>query len=143
MSNNLIIAWLSAKADLARATDAERSLRDSVVSSYSDGRETGTENYPANGGNLKIVSALEYKLPKREETDAVLQQIANMKNADGSPRADAAFIAARLVRWTPELSVSEYKKLADNDPIKALIDRIITTKPKSKQVSFEADKDQG
>jgi len=141
MSNNLIIAWLDAKKKADDAKAAELELRNSIYETYSDKRETGTENVDANGGILKIISKLNYKLPPREETDAVLQQIAALKNPDGSPRGDAGFIASRLVSWKPELSVSEYKKLSADDPIKRLIDRIITTTPATPTVSFEKAKD--
>ena len=145
MSNNLIMSWLSAKKSLDDAKAAEMTLRETLVETYSDKRESGTENIPANGGNIKIVSAIEYKCIDPSVTD---QRQGNKRKAvDEALRAIAAlspeggFIAERLIKWVPELSVSEYKKL--NAQQKALIDRVIETKPKAPQVSFEKDEPKG
>jgi hypothetical protein len=64
--------------------------------------------------------------------------------APAASRLSAA-IAERIVKWKPDLSVSEYETLAASEnetdiKAKTLIDAILTVKPASPQLTFEPPK---
>ena len=125
MNNDLLIRWDAAKKALKAAQALESSLRSEVLQElYDFGGESdlreGTENLElGNGYKLKAVFKVSRKLEnKNGETQAAVNTIAGMENG--------LIYAERLVKWTPELSVSEYKKLPDN--IRAVIDECVTSK---------------
>lgn len=147
--SNTLAAWLDAKKKLAAAQAEERTLRDALFANYHNADvESGTENFPVGGGNLKIVNALEYKFidpehmtprdPNKDLRRAASVALNALVNELGET---GGFIADRLVKWVPELSVSEYKKLPEN--ARKIIDRVLETKPKSPQMSWEADEKKG
>lgn len=71
-----------------------------------------------NGYKLKGKRPISYKLDAAVR-DA-LDEIAKIGN-------EGPFTAERLVKWKPELSVSEYNKLSE--AYKAIIDKALTTTP--------------
>lgn len=125
MNNDKLLAWDHAKKALDAAKSAEASLRKEVLKDFydfggeSDLRE-GTENLElGNGYRLKATFKLSRKLEnKNHETEEALAQIATFENG--------ILYAERLVKWSPELSVSEYKKLPEN--VRAVIDACVTSK---------------
>jgi hypothetical protein len=130
----LFAQWNTQAAIAKAAVEAERNLRAQVIEAYSDAQAfpefaSGTESVDIGEGfDLKILHSLDYKLDNAndcERLDKVLDQIE--KSMEGG-----AIIAERLVKWKPELSVSEYKLLAPAQ--KAMIDTVLTIKPASKSV---------
>jgi len=127
MSNrdNKILAWQEAVKTIAAAKDAEAALRKEVLKECfnfeSDERE-GTENVElGNGYKLKAVFKLNRRLDNKDEgVDKALTKI-EKSGPEGQ------FVADRLVKWKPELSLSEYKKLPDK--FKKLIDEVLTASP--------------
>lgn len=119
-----ILQWQEAVKALAVAKEAEAALRNEVIAANfaSHKEEEGTENIElGNGYKLKAVFKLSYTLDNKEEgVDKALTKLEKMG-------AEGQFVAERLVRWKPELSVSEYKKLAEK--YKKIIDEVLTTKP--------------
>jgi hypothetical protein len=71
-----------------------------------------------NGYKLKAKRPISYKLDAN--TRAALDEIAALGN-------EGPFIADRLVKWKPELSISEYGKLSEG--YKTIIDKVLTTTP--------------
>lgn len=147
--SNTLIAWLDAKKKLDEAKAAEATLRDALMANYHDAAiEAGTENVPVNGGNLKIINALDYKFidpehmtprdPQKDLRSAASKMLNELVNFIGE---GGGFIADRLVKWVPEISVSEYKKLTPEQ--RKIVDTVLETKPKSPQVSWEADNKKG
>ncbi len=118
-----ILQWQEAVKALAVAKEAEAALRNEVIAAnFAEHKEEGTENVElGNGYKLKAVFKLSYTLDNKEEgVDKALTKLEKMG-------AEGQFVAERLVRWKPELSVSEYKKL--DDKYKKVIDTVLTTKP--------------
>lgn len=100
--------WLDAAVMLKAAKDLEMLLRKAVVTAFPfdiDVKE-GTQRIPlANGYELKVVKKQNYNLNNKEgATDKALTLF-----EQSSP--EAAFIADRLVKWSPELSITEYRLL--------------------------------
>lgn len=104
----LLNKWLAAQQALAAAKDAEAALRKQVVADIIQAKpgEKGTRNYELNAGyKLKAVLKLNYKL-NNDEVDATLDRIEEIGE-------EGKFIAERLVKFKPELSISEYNTLAE------------------------------
>lgn len=120
----IIAEWQDAVGVLARAKQRESELRSEVLQGAfqfkgaNDSRK-GTENFELQGGSkLKAVFKLNFKL---EAGDALDKALANIEKT-----AEGKFIAARLVKFKPELSVTEYNQLDDGSKVKAQIDAVLT-----------------
>ena len=120
-----ILAWEAAVKALAAAKDAEAALRKEVLAEAfafdPEALREGTENVELGAGyKLKAVFKISRNLNNENEAvDKVLSKIEKTG-------PEGAFIAERLVKWKPELSVSEYKKLPEK--FKKLFDEVVTSK---------------
>ena len=120
-----ILAWEAAVKALAAAKDAEAALRKEVLAEAfafdPEALREGTENFElGNGYKLKAFFKISRNLNNENEAvDKVLSKIEKTG-------PEGAFIAERLVKWKPELSVSEYKKLPEK--FKKLFDEVVTSK---------------
>jgi hypothetical protein len=125
--------WEQSKRALEAAKAAEMELRKQVVQfNFNTQKLEGTERVDlANGWQLKAVKKLNYNLVSPVEgvtavdaVDAALTEIEGLG-------PDGKFIAERLVKWTPELSISEYRKLDEmpnGEAYKRIIDKVVETK---------------
>lgn len=112
--------WNDAVAALAKAKELESKLRTELVTrKFPSHKDSGTENAElANGWKLKAVFKQNYNLQNKDDAvDKALSKIEKTSEA-------GAFIAARLVKWKPELSVTEYKALEPK--LKKIIDEVLT-----------------
>jgi len=114
--------WSLAKNELSRVKLLELALRAKVIKEvFINHKEEGTENIElGNDYRLKAVFKQSYTFPDKEKLEEVLARIEETGET-------GKLIAKRLVRYKPELSVTEYNKL-DNVYRKA-IDEAIVTKP--------------
>ena len=125
--DQLLVSWQEAKEALEKAKEAEMFLRKKVVDfAFDPNKQSGTENVDlGNGYKLKAVKKLNYGFIKNDENKldkaAIDKALAKIEK-DG---AVGELIAERLVKWTPDLSLSEYKLLSDKH--KAIIDSVIVT----------------
>jgi hypothetical protein len=104
----LLNKWLAAQQALVKAKDEEAKLRAQVVSDIIQAKpgEKGTRNYELNAGyKLKAVLKLNYKL-NNDEVDNTLDRIERIGE-------EGKFIAERLVKFKPELSVTEYNTISE------------------------------
>jgi hypothetical protein len=133
---NAIKAWRDAKAAAASAVIAERNLRAEMVALCFPEAKIGTNNLDIGQGyKLKYVKSLNYKLDTGDvdavtglsNTDRALDTIRSTGN-------EGAFIADRLVKWKPELSLTEYKALSDT--FKKIINTVVTTSDASPEVEM-------
>lgn len=125
----LIREWLAAKTAAASAKELEMDKRKAVVAAFfPEGADEGTNNIDIGGGyGLKYVRKYNYKLgPTVDEVDDLLDSIRALGN-------EGTFIADRLVKWTPEMSLSEYRALSAAETssdltkkIKGLVDKALT-----------------
>ena len=132
-----ILAWEQAVKTLAAAKDSEAALRKEVLAeAFSFNPEAlreGTENFElGNGYKLKAVFKISRNL--NNENDAVDKVLSKIEKAG----AEGQFIAERLVKWKPELSVSEYKKLPEK--FKKMIDEVVTSKEAMPSLELVAPK---
>lgn len=132
-----ILAWEQAVKALAAAKDAEAALRKEVLAEAfafdPEALREGTENFElGNGYKLKAVFKISRNLNNENEAvDKVLSKIEKTG-------PEGAFIAERLVKWKPELSVSEYKKLPEK--FKKLFDEVVTSKEAMPSLELVAPK---
>ena len=132
-----ILAWEAAVKALAAAKDAEAALRKEVLAEAfafdPEALREGTENFElGNGYKLKAVFKISRNLNNENEAvDKVLSKIEKTG-------PEGAFIAERLVKWKPELSVTEYKNLPDK--FRKLIDEVVTSKEATLALELVAPK---
>lgn len=120
-----ILAWEAAVKLLAAAKDAEAALRKEVLAEAfafdPEALREGSENFElGNGYKLKAVFKISRNL--NNENEAVDKVLAKIEKTG----PEGVFIAERLVKWKPELSVTEYKKLPEK--FKKLFDEVVTSK---------------
>ena len=126
-------AWYEAKLALDAAKKNEAELRKQVLQSQfeeanSSGPVSGTRKKDLGGGyTLKADFKLAYKLEnKNRELENCLEAIANSFE-------EGNYIARNLVKWKPELSLTEYKKLPDD--VKKVFDEVVTVTQASTSLS--------
>jgi hypothetical protein len=126
-----IADWVATKAEFNRLQQLEREKRALLYQTLFPGNVDTTETIDLGGDfKFKATGTLNYKLKfsKKEngadDLNAALDAIEKTGN-------EGTFIAERLVTWSPELAVGEYKKLAADSPIKAAIDAVLTITPGS------------
>lgn len=121
-----LVAWQQISTELARIKALEMHARTKVFGTYFPAAGEGTSNFElGNGYKLKAVKKMNYRLAANDKVDDALDGIAKLgKDGEGK------FIAERLVKFDPRLSLSEYKALDPTDPtqgkIKELIDGVLT-----------------
>lgn len=118
-----ILAWQEAKKQLDALKESEMAMRKHIVASQFDADKIGAQNVElGKGWKLKAVTKVRYNVDRdTDKVDNVLDQLEDWQ-------------ADRLVKWKPELSVSEYKKLDDED--RAKVDAIVTIVPSSPELSL-------
>ena len=127
--DTLIQNWLDAKSASTAAVELERNLRQAVMLAFYPEQqpEKGTFNQElGNGYKLKFGFKQNLNLNAALVND-VLSEIERAGE-------EGKFIAERLVKFKPELSLTEYNNLSDN--YRRIIDRIVTTKPAAATIEF-------
>lgn len=151
--NAKIRLWLDFKVKAEAAVEAERNIRADVTKALFPTPKKGTQRYvsPEGFGSIKLVHGWTYTLGDREKIGEdglkvpIKDQVDNVLTAIEGLGERGVVLADRLVKWKPELVVSEYEALAmSNDPVdaqaKAFIDAILTVKEASPQLAFEPPK---
>lgn len=129
--NQLIVSWRNAQAALDEAKRLEIAYRKAVFEVQFPGHTEGTKRVELGGGYwLKAVGKLHYNLINNNgQTAAALSRIAT-----AGPTGN--LIATRLVKWSPELSIKEYRILAPE--FKTIIDEALEVKPGAPALEIEA-----
>lgn len=129
----LLEQWECSKIALEIAKNNEMDLRKRVVDfAFDPEKKKGTENIELeNGYKAKAVKKINYKV-NQDTINSVLDRIENLG-------AEGKFIAERVIKWTADLSVSEYNDL---DPkYKVILDEAITTTEGAPTLEIVAPKD--
>jgi hypothetical protein len=119
--------WAFINAELTRLKALEAEARKVCVDDYFAQAKEGTNNADlGNGYTLKAVVKNNYRLAANDKVDDALAQIEKLGEK-------GKFLAERVVRYKPDLSLTEYKNLdlADNvdKAVKDIIDGILTIQP--------------
>jgi hypothetical protein len=126
--NHLLMEWEEQKRILEVAKESEMNLRKQVVAfAFDPEKKSGTENIDiGNGYKLKAVKKITYGWKKSADGTTVDKEAiekALQKIEKTGPVGE--HIAAKLVKWTPTLSKTEYDDL--DEKLKKIIDEVIVT----------------
>ena len=131
----IVTEWRTKQAELERVKAEELALRNEVLRGAfnfqpgATGGRKGTEYFDMQGGfRLKAVFKLNYKV-NPDTIDGILTKIEKTG-------AEGKFLAERLVKFEPKLSVSEYGKLGDESKVKKLIDEALTISDGTPSLEF-------
>lgn len=121
-----LLAWEASKKELEVAKEKEINLRKISVAFMHDPSKTGTtENVElGNGYKARMKVPVRYSFVQKDgKTDKQRIEKALQKiEKDGEV---GELVAERLVKWTPDLSLTEYKQLSDKH--RKIIDEVIVT----------------
>lgn len=125
--DRLLVDWQNKKAALEVAKEAEMDARKLAVMFMHDPSKSGTtENVELGGGykaTMKVPVRYGFIQNAEGKTDKARIEKALSKIEKTGQAGE--LIAERLVKWTPELSLTEYKQLPDN--FRKIIDDVIVT----------------
>lgn len=134
LHDETLMKWEQADATLDAAKEAEMSLRKLYVAIASNpDQKKGTENIAlGNGYKAKVVKKINYGFVKNADNKVDYEAVHDAQDAIEKLGNEGAFLADRLIKWSAELSVSEYNKLEpESNPthkaVKAALDKIIVT----------------
>lgn len=138
----LIMAHKQAVIELEAVKAKEMALRKKLAETYFPNAKEGVNNLElGNGYKLKFTRKLNYRLAGKDDVDAALDDIEKLGN-------EGSFIGERLVRWKPDLSVSEYKRLLKSgegidNSIKHIIGRVLTISDAAPTIELVEPKNKG
>ena len=125
----LLTRWNDAKQQADIFKREESTLRDAVVKSFANAEMLeGTETFdlPADY-KLKISKKLDYKLSNKNGEVSAIHALLSVE------------LAEKLIKWTPELSVSTYKNL--DTETQYLFNACLVIKPAKATVEIVAPKE--
>ena len=127
--NQLLMNWQKATTDLLLAKEYEMNLRKHIISRMFPNAKEGTNNFElGNGYKLTAVVKFNYKF---ENLAKVNEMVATLDELDNT-------IATRLVKWKPEPSITEYRKLTGQS--KAIADAAIIITDATPSLEIKAPK---
>lgn len=125
--DRLLLEWQKKKKALDEAKELEMDWRRQCVAfMFDQTKDKGTENIDlGNGYKAKCFKKINYGWLKDADDKINKDAIETALSEIEETGAAGELIAARLVKWTPDLSLTEYNQL----PIefKTIIDRVIVT----------------
>ena len=118
--DELLVLWQSKKDALAKAKDDEMDLRKYIVGRAFPDKQEGMNTIElGNGYELKATVKFNYNLADNNIVEKTLDKIAKIGN-------QGAFIAERLVSWTPSFKLTEYRDLVAAGPVSAEAQEILS-----------------
>lgn len=148
-----IRTWLGMKASATLAVDSERAMRTTVTATCFPVPTKGTQRIDlGNGYKLKLVYKLTHKLGNADATNEagekilIRTQIQALEDAIIEKHGDIGeALLKRLIKWTPELSATEYDKLDKSNNVEAdiaaTISELLTIAPATPSLEFEEPKE--
>lgn len=132
--------WEASKTALDNAKADEMRLRKEFVDfTFDPNQREGTESVELhNGFQAKAVKKCTYALVSRTEGVDVVDAVEMMLDRLEGIGADGKFIAARIVKWSCDLSLSEYRKL--NAEQQAIVDSVVETRDAAPTLEIVAPK---
>lgn len=134
--DNVMVEWQKAKAELDACKEREVALRRAVFEVKFPTKQEGTQRVDlGNGYKLKAVYPMTYNCGTKPDD---LAKVTNGLNELAAMGEEAKFIAQRVVKWMPEISITEYRQLKPE--YKMVVDKFVTIKPGSPQLEIEEPK---
>jgi len=135
----LLLAWTTAKSNLDVAKEIEAALRVVVFEIKFPDPKEGTQRAAIGnaGWNIKATWPQNYNLDK-ERTEAVQNSMCELG-------VKQELIADRLIKWTPELSIKEYRLLekdttSEGMQLRMMLSSVLEIKPGMPQLEIEKPK---
>lgn len=125
-----LVEWYKMKKQLAALKVAENLLRNRIFKFFFKTPTEGTNSHPLKDGTGAVLKAVHGIARKIDESE--LEALRDAMATEGSNLPE--FGLTKLIKWKPELSISEYRKLSDED--KQIFDRVLIVKPESPQVDI-------
>lgn len=125
--DRLLVDWQAKKAALDTAKEAELEARKlSVMFMHDPAKSGSTENVELGGGyKAKMKVPVRYGFIQNDAGRVDKARIEKALSKIEKTGEAGELIAERLVKWTPELSLTEYKQLSDK--FRSIIDDVIIT----------------
>lgn len=106
--DELLILWAEVKKDIETIKATELELRKYIVKREFPKAEEGTNRKSlGNGYDLKSTIKFNYKCDENDKVEAGLNKLSALGN-------EGAFIADRLITWTPSFKLLEYRQLCED-----------------------------
>lgn len=123
--DQLLVMWQEAKTKLQTVKEHELELRKYIVKrAFPNGKEGMNTLELGNGYTLKAGVKFNYSLKDNIAVDAGLEKLSKSGN-------DGSFIAERLISWTPNFLLTEYRQIqkdaAEGNPLAIERLKIIAT----------------
>jgi hypothetical protein len=128
INEQTLTAWEEAKSKLDHYKALELELRTELIKQgfgEEVGRE-GTQTVELTEGKVKAVFKVSRTLTEGKELDNAIKQIQKTEHGE--------LIAKRLIKWKPELVVSEYRKLTKQQLV--IINKVLTVKDSTPSLTF-------
>lgn len=138
--DRLLAQWEITKKTLERAKEVEMELRKVNVAFLGDPeKHKGTENIELGNGYIaKMVKKINYGFVKNKDGKIDKDAIDLALDKIEDKVEGGKLIAERLVKWTPDLSLTEYNLLPDE--AKVIIDAVIVTTDGAPTLEIKAPK---
>lgn len=118
--DELLVRHLALKEALTKIKDEEMTLRKYIVNRAFPEKHEGTNTVElGNGYQLKAAVKFNYTLADNDTVEKTLDKIAKIGNQGN-------FIADRLVSWTPNFLITEYRNLVEAAPASAEAQEILS-----------------
>lgn len=154
--DSLILSWRASVTDLAAIKEKEMSQRKTLANVLFPNPAVGTQRFELGAGySVKLVHKVTTSLvaidaPDRKKPDGsplpFIEQMYAVADEIEACGNEGVFLAGRLLKWSCDLSFSEYKALDPANPthmaIKEIIDRHLVIKPGSPTLELEEPKQQ-
>lgn len=139
--DQVLLKWKDLQEAVTKAKEAEMEMRKYIVKRAFPQPKEGMNNLDLGQGYiLKAGVAFNYNLdPDLQKVEAALDNIALMGN-------EGAFIASRLVKWSADFLLTEYRPLQAEDAtdiqkkIKLEIDKVLTITDKAPTLEIKEPK---
>lgn len=106
-NDGVLLLWQRTKELLDKVKSDEMEIRKTAVKIHVPQAHEGTNTIELGGGyELKAVVKFNYKLADNATVEACLDEISTIGN-------EGKFIADRLVSWTPNFLITEYRALQE------------------------------
>lgn len=117
--DELLVKHIALKEAVDKAKEAEMELRKYIVNRAFPEKKEGMNTLELGEGyQLKATVKFNYNLADNDTVEKTLDKIAKIGN-------DGAFIAERLVGWTPSFHLTEYRNLVEAAPSSAVAQEIL------------------
>lgn len=144
-NDQVLVAWGEAKQKLDAAKELEMALRKEAVGRLVENPKIGTNNIElGNGWIAKVVHKVNHNFIKDENDKTDIKLVERIQDEIEAVGNIGAVLADRLIKWSPDFSLSEFNKLdpenEDEAKIKKLVESILVVTDASPTLEIKPPK---